>query len=971
MIMKKDSFAEQRSKTKRHGMLAPSLGEHDTPNITVQEWIRKKSTRLMNDSRFTVFTTVVTLFALFGDDFRLFATHKRTDIFFNILTLICVTVFSVELVAAVNGKPDYFLGLFFWLDLVSTVTLMLDLTWVGDALFCSSSGGAAEGAASTSRAGRAGARASRTVRIIRLIRLVKLYKSYMMAVDRKRRALEELAAKAKRGNPLLAANVRKSEVRKTIPGEDMLGPQLSGDGMPVADSEDDSKEEATESETRVGKKLSDMTTRRVIVLVLVMLFAMPQFSTNGIIIDGEDFRSSAYFGAEMVYERWRGWCLASDGDPWCLYLGADFAGPTSENSSDGRSWYEHYLLSFLYGHSEGDFFWKLYWVGMNSNVVQSRLGTASGAAYIGRLAQLGQERFLGSRRVPWEKWDASFTNSNWPAQVTPLPDAAKKRLTEPWTENCNNFYGQVLTPVRAAEGIDGCSTDAELRCAETEWLDPMMRTPGEWASTSLSFAFDKRKATTAEAGLSMLQTVFICLAVGLGSILFSSDANRLLLNPIQQMMAKMETIKDDPLESIRLSNDEHSRKEAEIDQAKAELAKKWLLVRVLASIYPKEKQPMETVILESTIIKLGGLLSLSFGEGNSYVVGNAMNGTEMIPSMPGHRADVIVGICCIRQFADLIDTLKGDVMIFTNLVAEIVHCCADDYSVASLRNLGTAFLLVWCLDDDDMTHRRERLADMAATSLARMAAAIHVSKPLADYSKHPALVARFREYRVGISSALHAGWAIEGAIGSEYKIDVAYMSSIASVAYRLQAATEQYAIHNLLSHTVTGLMSRKMANLCRLIDHVVVKSAKTPLRVYTLDLDCSKIDMNSKKSLLKSRHKVRQFREERKKAKWDDDVAIWTEFSQCGDLERMRSTFSREFFQRFATAYRNYEAGQWDAARDMLYTCTFAPQPRCRLPIPAPTDVTDGPSLLLLDFMGVHDFVPPSGWPGYRELTER
>lgn len=36
----------------------------------------------------------------------------------------------------------------------------------------------------------------------------------------------------------------------------------------------------------------------------------------------------------------------------------------------------------------------------------------------------------------------------------------------------------------------------------------------------------------AEAGLSIVQTLFICFAVGVGAMTFSKDANELLLNPI-------------------------------------------------------------------------------------------------------------------------------------------------------------------------------------------------------------------------------------------------------------------------------------------------------------------------------------------------------------------------------------------------------------------------------------------------------
>lgn len=144
-----------------------------------------KSRRLCNSWRFTVLTTALTIYALFGDDFRLCVTHKQTDELFNALTMIACLVFGLEIVAQSLGQEEYFLGFFFMLDFGSTVTLVLDLTWVSRELFCA--GGEGEEALRTSRAGRAGARASRTVRIIRLMRLVKLYKAYWVAMERRRK----------------------------------------------------------------------------------------------------------------------------------------------------------------------------------------------------------------------------------------------------------------------------------------------------------------------------------------------------------------------------------------------------------------------------------------------------------------------------------------------------------------------------------------------------------------------------------------------------------------------------------------------------------------------------------------------------------------------------------------------------------------------------------------------------------------
>lgn len=57
---------------------------------------------------------------------------------------------------------------------------------------------------------------------------------------------------------------------------------LSPDKQLIVDSSAIPKEEEIEipKESKVGKKLSDLTTRRVIMLVLAMMFAVPIFTVS-------------------------------------------------------------------------------------------------------------------------------------------------------------------------------------------------------------------------------------------------------------------------------------------------------------------------------------------------------------------------------------------------------------------------------------------------------------------------------------------------------------------------------------------------------------------------------------------------------------------------------------------------------------------------------------------------------------------
>jgi class 3 adenylate cyclase len=83
---------------------------------------------------------------------------------------------------------------------------------------------------------------------------------------------------------------------------------------------------------------------------------------------------------------------------------------------------------------------------------------------------------------------------------------------------------------------------------------------------------------------------------------------------------------------------------------------------------------------------------------------------------------------------------------------------------------------------------------------------------------------------------LHVGWAIEGAIGSEYKIDASYLSPNVNMASRLEAATKQFGVDFLLSEDLYELLTPEMKEFCRNVDRVTVKGSEKPVRLYTVDL---------------------------------------------------------------------------------------------------------------------------------------
>lgn len=77
---------------------------------------------------------------------------------------------------------------------------------------------------------------------------------------------------------------------------------------------------------------------------------------------------------------------------------------------------------------------------------------------------------------------------------------------------------------------------------------------------------------------------------------------------------------------------------------------------------------------------------------------------------------------------------------------------------------------------------------------------------------------------------LHIGWAIEGPIGSDFKIDASYLSPNVNIASRLEAATKMYGSMLLISEMVIRHLTDGTQNLLRMVDRVTLKGSIEPIR---------------------------------------------------------------------------------------------------------------------------------------------
>lgn len=88
---------------------------------------KKVTARYLDSTFYTLFMTVITLFALFGDDIRVASFSKNEDDLFYLLSFIALLLFIIEIVLSSLVFPAFFNSFYFWLDFISTVSIIADI----------------------------------------------------------------------------------------------------------------------------------------------------------------------------------------------------------------------------------------------------------------------------------------------------------------------------------------------------------------------------------------------------------------------------------------------------------------------------------------------------------------------------------------------------------------------------------------------------------------------------------------------------------------------------------------------------------------------------------------------------------------------------------------------------------------------------------------------------------------------------
>jgi class 3 adenylate cyclase len=815
-----------------------------------------------------VIGAIITVYCLFGQDIKVLYFHEDADVYFDRITITAIVYFSWEIIVSCACVRGYSLSFYFFLDIVSTVSLVLDIT--------SMSLGVAGGAVSqASRASRVGTKASRVVRVLRLVRLLRISKFFK-------------------------AMLKRQSSRTSIIHED-----CSDDGNQHREYAED-----IEHSIERGRALSMRINQRVIVIVLITVFVVPQFDTTSQFQTSSDLHQAGVSSMLNAYSTFVQICRTGD---------------TIEVRAS-RKRYEQTMLLYLTKASE-------------ESSREPRIG------WIGAAALDLTDSCLST-------WNGPAPTFTW---STDEPSPLVQTIRVPWIQNCDTYY-------MSTEGISlfkDISCPSKLRTSEKT----LVSAANEVALFEI--VVDLRPYTRTEALLSVYRTIAICVILGIATYIFSESAFNLVLKPIDRMITKVNEIRENPLQASRIENDGLKRHEYERLRCIARyntstnVISRW---RAKGELFRLNSPCLETDMLERTILRISGLLAIGFGQAGADIVAHNMKSID--PSinvmLPGKRVEAVFVSIKIHHFTMISAVLKDRIVLFMNQVAEIIHGICDEFHGMPNKTEGGSFLVVWRLTDDH--ERNKKIHDMVIAACIKISIAIRRSLELHQYRSFPPLMQKVRGFRVQLHFGMHRGWAIEGAIGSNLKIDPSYLGPDINLVEKIANNNEYYTTSILASgQLISGCSKALVRRLFRQIDSIQLRGSPHDLKIYALDID-SRAELLTEYEIENSiqttsthisRHRQAREREKRKTSRWEADMLGYIERDMF--FASLRGIYDRnpQALDRFRKGFLNFQVGEWEVAIEALQACLVDLR-------------EDGPSLKLIQYIENFQGIPPTRWRGSR-----
>lgn len=109
---------------------------------------------------------------------------------------------------------------------------------------------------------------------------------------------------------------------------------------------------------------------------------------------------------------------------------------------------------------------------------------------------------------------------------------------------------------------------------------------------------------------------------------------------------------------------------------------------------------------------------------------------------------------------------------------------------------------VFALMDNQMSYSLPGLdimADKALIGFLKTIVEVNRDTQVLGYRNDARLATPSGPFQLRMGFGLHAGWAIEGAVGSLQKVDATYLSPHVNMAARMEAASRQFGVSILMT----------------------------------------------------------------------------------------------------------------------------------------------------------------------------
>ena len=123
------------------GIPAQSIAQINERKRKESRKLKRSMEKCVDHYTVVIFMTVVTAYSLFFDDIRVLLISNAADDVFFMITFGCLMSFAIEIAISSYCKEDYVGTFFFWLDIISTVSMIPDIPWIWEPIIGEGKGG--------------------------------------------------------------------------------------------------------------------------------------------------------------------------------------------------------------------------------------------------------------------------------------------------------------------------------------------------------------------------------------------------------------------------------------------------------------------------------------------------------------------------------------------------------------------------------------------------------------------------------------------------------------------------------------------------------------------------------------------------------------------------------------------------------------------------------------------------------------